>query len=89
MICICNDIIHGLFTFSECNDNLDIIWENFRYPRRSTIRMRVHEEDLNCIFSCMKGEERGDLQYYWKYIKCAFIIILNMYVHDKINYLEV
>ena len=70
MICKCNDMNHGLVTFSECNNNLDIIWENFRYPRRSTIRMRVHEEDLDCIFSCIKREKRGDLQSYLKDIKC-------------------
>ena len=84
MICICNDIIHGLFTFSECNDNLDIIWENFRYPRRSTIRMRVHEEDLNCILKYIKREKWADLQNFIKNIMKR-----NMHVIDKFNYLAV
>ena len=82
---------HNLVTFSECNNNLDIIWQNLRYPRRSTIRMRVHEENLNRIFSCIKREKRGDLQSYSTDIKCAFtnVMKLNIHVLDKINYLAV
>ena len=78
---------HNLVTFSECNNNLDIIWQNLRYPRRSTIRMRVHEEDLDCIFSCIKREKRGDLQNIINII--SNVMKLNMHVLDKINYLAV
>ena len=76
---------HILVTFSECNNDLDIIWENLRYPRRSTIRMRVHEEDLNCIFSCIKREKRGDLQSYQKDIKCAFTNAMKLNMHELDN----
>ena len=79
-----NDMKHILVTFSECNNDLDIIWQNLRYPRRSTIRMRVHEEDLNCILSYIKREKWADLQNFIKNIMKR-----NMHVIDKFNYLAV